>query len=350
MMLNVLFNGGDVFVVDIGGSYKKLCEVLGGVYLEYENLAMNPFTYVKDIANEVGFITDLYMILACPSGATDDDKGSMRCGILEAFAKFGNETVVDDVKFVLLELYHKDRESYPSAKILAKNLDSFCKDKEHGRPFNAKSKLSPEARFIVTDLRAIKDQKDIRSPALLLILAQYKKRMFDSPRSKQKMCVIDEAVVQIKDDPIAANYINEGFRTGRKHNISFVTITQGIQDYYACEETRPAWENSAMKFVFLQDHASLLEHQKAHETFTPLEMSLLSNFPKAKHAGFSQVLFKTNDISSVHRLFVDPYTLVMLSSAGEDYDAVKKHAESGMSYTDAIALVARLHYGDRHVA
>ena len=77
-------------------------------------------------------------------------------------------------------------------------------------------------------------------------------------------------------------------------------------------------------------------------------MSLLGNFPKAKHAGFSQVLFKTNDISSVHRLFVDPYTLVMLSSAGEDYEAVKNLVESGKSYTDAISDVARAHYGERY--
>jgi conjugal transfer ATP-binding protein TraC len=219
---------------------------------------------------------------------------------------------------------------------------------EHGRPFNAKSKLSPDARFIVTDLRAIKDHKSIRAPVLLLILAQYKKRMFDSPRSKQKMCAIDEAWSFFSDDPIASNYVIEGFRTGRKHNASFVTLTQGVQDYYAFDAAKPAWENSSLKFVFLQDHTSLLEHQKVHNTFSSLEMSLLGNFPKAKHAGFSQVLFKTNDISSVHRLFVDPYTLVMLSSAGEDYEAVKNLVQSGMSYTDAISEVACAHYGERH--
>ena len=348
MMLNILFNNGDVFIVDVGGSYQKLCEVLGGVYLEYENLAMNPFTYVEDIANDIGFITDLYSLLSCPSGATDDDKGTIRRAILEAFEKTKNDTLVDNVKEALLSLYQLDRESFPSAKIIAKNLEPFCVNAEHGRPFNAKSKLSPDARFIVTDLRAIKDHKSIRAPVLLLILAQYKKRMFDSPRSKQKMCAIDEAWSFFSDDPIASNYVIEGFRTGRKHNASFVTLTQGVQDYYAFDAAKPAWENSSLKFVFLQDHTSLLEHQKVHNTFSSLEMSLLGNFPKAKHAGFSQVLFKTNDISSVHRLFVDPYTLVMLSSAGEDYEAVKNLVESGKSYTDAISDVARAHYGERH--
>lgn len=348
LMLNILFNNGDVFIVDVGGSYQKLCEVLGGVYLEYENLAMNPFTYVEDIANDIGFITDLYALLSNPSGATDDDKGTIRRAILDAFEKTKNDTLVDNVKEALLNLYQLDKESFPSAKIIAKNLEPFCVNSEHGKPFNAKSKLSPDARFIVTDLRAIKDHKSIRAPVLLLILAQYKKRMFDSPRSKQKMCAIDEAWSFFSGDPIASNYVIEGFRTGRKHNASFVTLTQGIQDYYAFDEAKPAWENAAMKFVFLQDHTSLLEHQKVHNTFSPLEMSLLGNFPKAKHAGFSQVLFKTNDISSVHRLFVDPYTLVMLSSAGEDYEAVKKLVSSGMSYKDAIGEVAKLHYGASH--
>ena len=39
---------------------------------------------------------------------------------------------------------------------------------------------------------------------------------------------------------------------------------------------------------------------------------------------------------------------MMLSSAGEDYEAVKNLVESGKSYTDAISDVARAHYGERH--
>ena len=77
LLLNVLFNHGDVFIIDIGGSYRKLCEILGGTYLEYHHLAMNPFTHVSDITAELDDIISLFEHLSCPTkGASDDDRGT----------------------------------------------------------------------------------------------------------------------------------------------------------------------------------------------------------------------------------------------------------------------------------
>ena len=100
-----------------------------------------------------------------------------------------------------------------------------------------------------------------------------------------------------------------------------------------------------MKLIFLQEQSSLLEHQKKHETFSEYEVNLLNSFPKAKQAGFSQVLLRANGISSVHRLFVDPYTLVMLSSDGDDYQAVINYVKQGLAIPEAVSRVAREHYG-----
>ncbi|HEM6962640.1 TPA: type IV secretion system protein TraC [Legionella pneumophila] len=346
LMLNILFNGGDLFIVDVGGSYKKLCHVLGGVYLEYSNLAMNPFTHVTNMAREIKHILSLFQLLACSrDGASDDDRGTLREAILQAFAKHGQETKIDYVQNTLLELYNHDRDKYPTGKILAKNLDPFCTYSEHGTVFNAPSKLAPNARIIVVDLKEIEDDENIRAPVLLSILAQFQNRMFNSDRSRQKMCVIDEAWSLFSGDQIAVNFINRGFRTGRRHNAAFVTITQGIDDYYAFPEARAAWENSSLKLIFLQDPDSLAKHQQAHNTFSDFELRLLSAFPKAKDAGFSQVLVRADGISSFHRLFVDPFTRVLLSSDGRDYQAVMNYVEQGLSYVQATMLVAYTYYG-----
>lgn len=348
LMLNVLFNGGDIFIIDVGGSYRKLCESLGGIYLDYSNLAMNPFTHVTDIMREIDDIIGLFELLTCPrEGATDDDMGTLREAILKAFNARGQDTLIDDVQGALLELYEDDARTFPTARILAKNLTRYCVASEHGRAFNARSELSPNARMIVVDLKEIEDNVSIRTPVLLSVISQFQRRMFNSDRDKQKMCIIDEAWSFFTGDAIAANFITKGFRTGRKHKASFVTITQGIADYYDFPEARAAWENSAMKLIFLQEQDSLLEHQKKHETFSEYEINLLNAFPKAKSAGFSQVLLRANGISSVHRLFVDPYTLVMLSSDGDDYQAVINYVKAGMAFDSAVSRVAREHYGAR---
>ncbi|STX81259.1 type-IV secretion system protein TraC [Legionella busanensis] len=350
MMLNVLFNGGDVFVIDIGGSYKKLCHTLGGNYLEYENLAMNPFTHVKNIFDDIDDIVDLFELLACSrSKASDDDRGTLREAVMESFDRQGSLTCIDDICAVLQQLFENEPDTYPTARILAKNLKRYCKGAEHGRVFNSPSKLNPHARIIVIDLKSIEDNAAIRGPVLLSVISQIQRRMFDSNRSRQKMCIIDEAWKFFTGDVIATQFITKGFRTGRRHKASFVTITQGIADYYKFDEARAAWDNSAIKMIFLQDQASLLEHNKQHETFSEYEIQLLRVFPKAKDAGYSQVLIKAGGLSSFHRLFVDPFTRVMLSSDGDDYTAVERYVSQGMRFVDAVSRVAEEQLGVEHV-
>ncbi len=43
IIASVLADGGKVWVIDLGESYKKLCETLGGTYLNASNLKLNPF-------------------------------------------------------------------------------------------------------------------------------------------------------------------------------------------------------------------------------------------------------------------------------------------------------------------
>jgi conjugal transfer ATP-binding protein TraC len=344
MLLNVLFNGGSIFIIDVGGSYRKLCEALNGVYLEYDNLAMNPFTHVQDIWLEIDDIIALFELLACPqNGATDDDRGTLRQAILTAFDKNSHQTTIDDVQAALLALYDSAKDTYPTGRLLSKNLERYASNAEHGKAFNKASAFSLDARVMVVDLKAIEDNKSIRAPVLLSVISQYQRRMFDGDRSLQKMCIIDEAWAFFTGDAIAANFITKGFRTGRRHKASFVTITQGIEDYFAFSEARAAWENSALKLIFLQE--SLHEHQKNHATFTDFEMLLLDNFPNAKEAGFSQVLIKSGKLSSLHRLFVDPFTKVMLSSDGNDYQAFMDYKAQGLPFIAAVAQVAKEHYG-----
>jgi len=347
-MLNVLFNGGDIFIIDVGGSYRKLCEALGGTYLEYSNLAMNPFTHVTDIVRELDDIIALFELLTCPThGATDDDRGTLREAILVAFAKTGHQTCIDEVEQALLSLYELDKDTYPSARILAKNMRRYCADSEHGKAFNEPSRLSPDARIIVVDLKEIEDNVSIRAPVLLSVIAQFQRRMFNSDRNKQKMCIIDEAWSFFTGDAIATDFINKGFRTGRRHKASFVTITQGIADYYRFSEARAAWENSALKLIFLQEQEPLIQHQKEHETFSAQELTLLKAFPIAKEAGFSQVLLRSKGMSSVHRLFVDPYTRVLLSSDAKDYQGVLDYVNEGMTFAQAVSRVADAHEAQR---
>jgi conjugal transfer ATP-binding protein TraC len=57
-------------------------------------------------------------------------------------------------------------------------------------------------------------------------------QFYQSPRHIKKRCIIDEAWRFLCEgsNPIAANFIEQGFRTARKHNGGFGVITQYLLD------------------------------------------------------------------------------------------------------------------------
>ena len=68
----VLSVKGRCFVIDLGQSYRKFCEIVGGTYLEYHSLRLNPFTNIHNINESSEQIRDLLSVLASPSGVLDD--------------------------------------------------------------------------------------------------------------------------------------------------------------------------------------------------------------------------------------------------------------------------------------
>ncbi|WP_230382706.1 type IV secretion system protein TraC [Piscirickettsia salmonis] len=349
MALSTLFDGGYVYIIDVGGSYRKLCEAVNGVYLEYENLAMNPFTHINNISGSIDDLIDLFELLTCPKkGATDLDSSALRTAILRAYDNRGTETCIDDVQQALNEIYDVDR--YPTARVLASNIDKYCSDSEHGAAFNRPSQLDPTSRFIVVDLQEIKDKKSVVAPALLSVFSQFRKRIYDSDRAVKKLCLVDEAWKFFEGDPRAIEFLVEGFRTGRRHNASFITITQGVNDYFKFPAAEQLWDNAALKVVLLQDETTLTKFNKDHELFSEYEMEVLKKFPKAKEAGYSQVLIRGSNVNTFQRLFVDPFTLVMLSSDGKDYSAVEALVKQNVPFIEAVERVAHQHYGEMYAS
>ncbi|MCF6808560.1 type IV secretion system protein TraC [Thiotrichales bacterium 19S9-12] len=347
MALSTLFDGGYVYIIDIGGSYRKLCEAVNGVYLEYSNLALNPFTYVRNIYDSIDNLIDLFEEITCSKEkASNNQTAALRAAILDAFQRKGNAALVDDVQESLRNL---DQGRFFSAKALAENIDPFTSKAEHGRVFNERSKFDPKSRFIVIDLLEIKDKKSLVSPVLMSAFNQVKNTVYLLDRSIKKQFIMDEGWKFFAGSPRAIEFLIEGFRTGRRHNASFVTITQGISDYTDFPAAKALWDNAALKLILLQDSSKLDQFNKEHEMFNEYELNILKKFPQAKEAGYSQVLIKGQNLQTFQRLFVDPFTLVMMSSAGEDYSAVEALKKKGVPLLEAVNQVAKAHYGDMYV-
>ena len=56
---------------------------------------------------------------------------------------------------------------------------------------------------------------------------------------------------------------------------------------------------------------------------------------------YSECVIKTPSGVSVHRIILDPYSRILYSSKGEEFEAVKRLQADGYSLMDAVQRVAR---------
>ena len=351
----VLSTGGRCFVIDLGHSYRKFCEMVGGTYLEYGSLKLNPFANVRDIKESSEQIRDLLSVLATPSGNLDDvQEEYLRQAVVDAWENKRSSTKIDDV-IESLEETNVDRKDQ-RLKDLITLLRKYDTSGPYASVFNEYSALSSLsskpvqgnlANLLVLELGELENKPDLLKAVLFALILNIENEIYQSPRDQSKMVVIDEAWRLLTgDNQAAARFIEKGYRTARRHLGSFVTITQSIEDFQASNEAKACWNCSDIKVIMLQNAKAfddfMLEHDNYFDEYT---VNLIKQFKEARTNGFSEFMLQLGQLQSFNRLFVDPFSRVMFSSSGKDFGAVQKYQAQGFSLAESISKVAAESYG-----
>lgn len=349
LVLDVLSLGGRAWIIDKGESYKKLCKILGGTYIDSTNIQLNPFTYMNisgdSLENDAPVAANLIAVMASPKEALGDVQMShLLKAVLAAYAKNGNDAKIDDVIDALIEINVTEQDG--RIRDIATLLSHYRSDGAYGRYFNEKSLLDPNAKFTLLELSGIEKNEALIRPVLFSLILTIQQQMFQSSKSVPKQCVIDEAWALLSGDNVqAAKFIETGFRTARKHGGSFCTITQGLNDYFQSDESRTLWENAEIKWILKQEDTALGLKNNDKEILTPSEQHLIKGFQEAQKVGYASMMLKCGNSSSFHRLFADPFKRIMLSTEPNQCAAVESLLDVGVPLEEAVTRVARQYYG-----
>lgn len=357
LVTSVLSDGGQAWVIDLGESYKKFCKTINGTYMDVENLRLNPFSTVTDITRSAESIRDLIAVMASPNvGLSDVQKAYLLDAVNSAFKTNQNKSTIDDVINYLSSIDFDERGGFDTrvddmVTLLKKySIKHAGNNSISAKIFNEGSQLNNtnpgQSKLIVLELGKLEKQPDLLKAVLFALILHIEEKMYHDKSGIKKICVIDEAWRLLSgSNETAARFIEKGYRTSRKHNASFVTITQQINDFYASTEAQAAWSCAETKIIMRQNEKAFKDFLiKNADYFDSYQQTLIKSFRPSAISGFSEFMLSQGAINSFHRLFLDPLARIMYSSKASEHNAVESLISDGKTVSQAIEIVARTQF------
>ncbi len=319
-----------IYIIDIGGSYRKLCDFLGGQYIDMQPpqshddtiKAINPFVLpsgtTEPAPQKIKFLIALLEnILTDKEGdrLSKLDKSLLEEAILKLYPdilqKHGRVPTLTDLLAVMTA------SEEPQLRNFGKMLYPWTGDRPYGRLLDADNKLELSSDFVVFDLKGLSSYPDLQS-AMILIITDFILTKVESKeeryRGRRRQILLDECWELLKS-PASANFMEYCVRTLRKTGSGITFITQGLEEIVASPIGSAILSNTATKFILLQrgDLEPIRKILKLNEQ----EMALISSLRQEK-GKYSEAFLMANEMRGVIRACPTPIEYWLATSDATD--------------------------------
>lgn len=353
LVTNYLASGTAIRIIDVGGSYEKLCNVVGGRYISFKQdsgICLNPFTHIDDIDSELPVLSTIVSEMIFSSTNTEPSETEMtliKSACRNAWDKKGRDAEIEDIfRYLTSVTENLNDETIVLARQLAFNMQDFTKNGVYGKWFSGPATLNiSHDKLVVLELEELKPIKELFNVVILQLMNYMTQDLYLSDRSTKKVIVFDESWQFLSGDESAQGVmlrkvIEEAYRRARKYNGSVVTITQSIKDFQGFGRVGDAiLGNSAFKFLLAsRDYGWAVENKiLAYNKF----VTKILESVRSMKGNYSEIFMETPGGSGVARLVVDPYSYFLYTSDPNDNTQLQALVKQGMTYSDAIEELAR---------
>ena len=192
---------------------------------------------------------------------------------------------------------------------------------------------------MVLELGELDAKPDLQGVALLLLMMRITEAMYLGDRHQRKLCIIDEAW-RLMGGGNAGDFIEQGYRTARKFGGAFMTVTQGIEDYYRSGTSQAALDNADWMFLLRQKPESLKAAEKSERLVIDESLRRLLSSIDTRQGRYSEIAILGPRGTAVERLVVDPFTEKLYSTKAEEFAAIEGLMSRGLSLVEAVERVA----------
>lgn len=338
-----LARGLRVFIIDIGGSYKKLTEALGGQYLDMDlsdQYRINPFD-IPDPSKEPSNQKLKSLLAVIESMVVEDEKSKLskldRVLLEKTIIELYEEKRKENRVPVLSELTEKLAKSKePSMIEVSKILFMWTGNRPYGKLLDGFGSLRTDAPICTFDLKGLSQFPDLQS-VMILILTDFILTQVEQDKVNKKRIILDEAWQLLKSNA-AAGFMEYCARTLRKTGSGITFITQGVEEIVESPIGPAIMNNTATKFILLQRGDS--EILKNALKLNVQELNLIFSLEQRK-GEFSEGFMIEGDHRQVIRIYPSPFEYWLSTSDASDNRHIQELRESGLSLVEAIESAAR---------
>lgn len=338
-----LARGLRVFIIDIGGSYKKLTESLDGQYLDMDlsdQYRINPFD-IPDPSQEPSNQKLKSLLAVIESMVVEDEKSKLtkldRVLLEKAIIELYEEKRKTNSVPVLSELTEKLAESKePSLIEVSKILFMWTGSRPYGKLLDGHGSLRTDAPICTFDLKGLSQFPDLQS-VMILILTDFILTQVEQDKVNKKRIILDEAWQLLKSNA-AAGFMEYCARTLRKTGSGITFITQGVEEIVESPIGPAIMNNTATKFILLQRGDS--EILKNALKLNTQELNLIFSLEQRK-GEFSEGFMIEGDHRQVIRIYPSPFEYWLSTSDANDNRHIQELRDKGLTLVEAIESAAK---------
>ncbi|WP_052223742.1 TraC family protein [Novosphingobium malaysiense] len=355
-------SGALIRIIDIGGSYRKLCTLCSGRYIDLgeERLVLNPFDLglaidgedkQSAIAMAVAIVAEMANA-ATRKGVSTSEWNLLKSAVQWTIDSGRAERGIDAVREWLGSYpahtrtdLDKVEHLLPVARELAFNLRDFGSDGAYGHYFNGPSTFDISSdEFVVLELERLKNMPDLFNVVVMVVVNAVTQELYLSGRDRPRFVLCDEAAQFMtrsdgQDLSRLAEAFGQGYRRARKYQGSFGIVMQSMNDLMLFGGTgQVILENAATRFL-LQGST----YEKAVENkildYSPFVLDLLKSVRNNK-PNYSEVFIDSPLGLGIARLVVDPFSYWINTSAPTEVAAFEALIRRGRSPLEAVCELA----------
>jgi conjugation system TraG family ATPase len=355
-------------MVDTGHSYKRLCALMGGVYVSFDKdkpLEFNPFffdtTKLSAEAVEESKQNIVALLLALWKSQAEAISKSEEVGIenlvnayyaylgaahtyiYPCFNSFFDFFTAEYLpKMEDLNIREKDIDLHNFRFVMARFYkDAYLGYLLNAGPDNQINRLLDE-RFVVFEMDNIKDNPTLHTVTTIAIMTLYVRKLMRK-NSVFNMLVIEEAW-RLVGDPRFAKFLKWVAKTARKHYGSLVSVTQEPTDLMSPLVQDAIIKNSAIKILL--DFSSYKNQSSMVQELLGLsdeETALLMSVNQGRNPDrkYKEVFISWNGYAKVYGVEVGKESYAAYTTEKSEVRAIEDLKHKYGSYERAITAFAR---------